>query len=198
MIIARVKDAKAIAQLRWAAVQVAPERRALVNRKLSVQMQGWVLRNFKSEGKLGTPGGWKPHALATLIARARKIRGKEKRRYVRKLYRQGKSRDQVASLTTKGYNKPLLGRFPILQDTGSLRASFLPFSDANEAGVGAVQYVNFKRRGKPAPPDLAKVHELGGGRVPARPMLPSARIATGMALQVYRKEVERITKGQRK
>lgn len=195
MIIARVKDAAVLRKLRWMATEVGPERRAVINRKLSVQMQGWVLRNFKSEGKLATPGGWKPHALSTIIGRARKIRGKEKRKYVRKLYRQGKTRDQVSALSAKGYNKPLLGRFPILQDTGSLRASFLPFSDANEAGIGAVQYVNFKRRGKPPPTDLAKVHEFGGGHVPRRPMLPNVRQSMQMAMQVYGKEVERIRRG---
>lgn len=196
MIIARVRDQVVLRRLRWIAVEVGPERRAVVNRKLSVQMQGWVFKNFKTEGKLRLPGGWAKHALSTVIGRARKIRGKEKRAYVRKLYRRGFGREGVMAMTKIGFGKGLLGRFPILQDTGSLRASFLPFHDANEAGVGAVQYVNFRGGGKRPPADLARIHEEGGGHVPARPMLPSKPQALDMALRVYRHERDRIAKGK--
>ena len=189
MIIAKVKDRAVLQKLRWLAVQVSPEKRAVVNRMLSIQMQGWVLRNFKTEGKLAGGSGWAPLALSTIIGRARRIRGKRKRAEVRRLYRSGMSRTQVAQ---QG-GKLSFGRFPILQDTGSLRASFLPFSDANEAGVGAMSYIS---RGRKAPADLAKIHEFGTNTIPQRRMLPNRRQALDMGVRVYRVAVERITRGR--
>jgi phage gpG-like protein len=193
MILAEIHAKKVLLALQHYSMQLQPAERANVNRKLSIDLQAWVFRNFKTEGKLASPIGWAKHAPSTIQARARKIRGKKKRAAVRKLYRQGATRAQVAEATGSKYG----GRFPILQDTGALRQSFLPFATADIAGVGAVQYVNF--RGGKAPTDLAAVHEFGNKarNIPRRKMLPNKVQATEMALKVYQLHVKRMI-GERK
>jgi phage gpG-like protein len=70
----------------------------------------------------------------------------------------------------------------VLQNTGALRASFEPFSDATMAGVGARQLTG-TIDGRD--PDIAEVHEFGLGNVPARPMLPSYDQALAIGMRVY-------------
>lgn len=72
--------------------------------------------------------------------------------------------------------------YKVLQDTGALRQSFEPFSDGEEAGVGAVAMTAGDR-----PANLAAVHEYGAPdlNLPARPMLPSARQALEIGINVY-------------
>lgn len=69
----------------------------------------------------------------------------------------------------RGYDK-------ILQNTGALRQSFLPFSDNDQAGVGALSALEHA--------ELSEKHERGIG-VPARPMLPSRARALEEAVEVY-------------
>lgn len=74
----------------------------------------------------------------------------------------------------------------ILQNTGMLRQSFMPFHDGEVAGVGAqALYGTDPDTGKAHPPDIAAVHEFGLGDVPERPMLPTQAQALGIAMQVY-------------
>lgn len=80
-----------------------------------------------------------------------------------------------------------------LLDTGALRQSFLPFSDAAQAGVGAKSYV--PRKGGDAPADLAAIHEFGTKYIPARPMLPTLSQGLALALNVYGAAIKRGTKG---
>lgn len=82
--------------------------------------------------------------------------------------------------------KKLRGYSKILQNTGALRQSFLPFSDADEAGVGAIAIAGApdKRR-----PDIAKFHQYGTSTIPARPMLPSREEALGIGVKIYQKHV---------
>ena len=87
----------------------------------------------------------------------------------------------------RGYSK-------ILQNTGALRASFLPFHDNDLAGVGAVSMkggVPGDPPGASRPADLAKIHEEGLGHVPARPMLPGRALALEEAVNIYGWFVER-------
>lgn len=70
----------------------------------------------------------------------------------------------------------------ILQNTGTLRNSFMPFHDATLAGVGARALVG---AADDRPPDIAEVHEFGLGHVPARPMLPTQAQANAIAMRVY-------------
>lgn len=66
----------------------------------------------------------------------------------------------------------------ILYRTGNLRGSFLPFSDADQAGIGARASAGV---------DYAEVHQKGSddGRIPARPMLPPDDVAMGIVTRVY-------------
>lgn len=66
--------------------------------------------------------------------------------------------------------------------TGNLRNSFLPFSDEDQAGVGARASFGV---------DYAQVHEEGSddGRVPARPMLPPDDVAMGYVTRIYERFV---------
>ena len=75
----------------------------------------------------------------------------------------------------------------ILQNTGALRQSFIPFHDRAIAGVGA------QSRGKP---DIAAIHQYGSrdGNIPARPMLPGEPVARSMAMKLYGTEVQIITR----
>lgn len=69
--------------------------------------------------------------------------------------------------------------------TGNLRQSFAPFSDNDEAGVGAKASFGV---------DYAQVHEQGSGNVPARPMLPPKEYALKSATTIYQLEIERLRK----
>jgi len=79
----------------------------------------------------------------------------------------------------------------ILQNTGALRQSFMPFSSNDYAGVGAQQ--KFTSHGRPY--DLARIHEKGNKTIPARPMLPTKQQALTMAIKVYDWHIKRIIAG---
>lgn len=99
---------------------------------------------------------------------------------------EGKPWAPLAPATVKGKEKKGYAR--ILQNTGALRNSFLPFSDADVAGVGA--------RSVKKHADISTVHEYGAPErnIPARPMLPSRLTAERIALKVYELYVERSIK----
>jgi len=78
----------------------------------------------------------------------------------------------------------------ILERTGHLRASWLPFSDDEVAGVGARSAVSIEPEGVDAA-DLAIIHELGTDHIPARPMLPSRERGLEIAMQVYNAYIAR-------
>jgi len=119
------------------------------NKKASIDLYGFVARNFQQEGAL--VGGWAPLAPSTVEDKAK-----------------------------HGYSL-------ILQNTGQLRQSFVPFSDKEQAGVGA-QRLSGLSDGRPA--DLAAIHQEGAGRIPARPMLPSREQALEIGIRVYDLHIE--------
>lgn len=123
----------------------------LANRKASIDLYGWVIRNFAAEGALGEDGAWED------LAAGGRWKGGGKNRYFQEDYK-------------------------ILQDTGALRQSFEPFSDEEEAGVGAVAMTAGDR-----PANLAAVHEYGDAshNLPPRHMLPSPRQALEIGINVY-------------
>jgi len=84
--------------------------------KISIFLDRWVQKNFKSEGD--SVGGWQPFK----IGGRRKSRRHDKRFNVKKRRVKGSGIDTSAKL---------------LQDTGRLRASFLPFASKKIAGVGS-------------------------------------------------------------
>lgn len=115
------------------------------NRMIAIELYGFVMKNFQTEGGMTEAGAWEPLADST-------IESKERR----------------------GYRM-------ILQNTGALRASFDPFSDWKQAGVGAKQILGDDERD----PDMAEFHEYGTVKLPARPMLPTQEQALAMGMRVY-------------
>lgn len=161
--------------LKKLASQLKDRRKA--NQALSVQLEGWVLRNFNSEGSLRQSEGWVQLSAATLLARLRKGRGsKSKKAAAKGLIKQGLSSAAVYAQSGAGLVK-------ILQDTGALRQSFAGFYDADVAGVGAQSNATHG--------DLSIIHEYGdpSRNIPARPMLPTPDQALEMAMAVYERFV---------
>lgn len=68
----------------------------------------------------------------------------------------------------------------ILQNTGALRASFLPYSDDKVALVGS-------------PLAYSATHEEGTARVPQRRLLPNAEEAQEMVMPIYGREMKIVT-----
>lgn len=103
------------------------------HKEISIMLDGWVQRNFKTEG--GNVGGWEA------------------------IRRQGR----------------------ILQDSGRLRLSFLPFSSRKNAGIGS---------------DLSysEVHEKGLGPVAKRRMLPRSDDVRQDILRRYNKHISQVSK----
>ncbi len=123
-------------------------KRSWVNtsyKQAAVFLDRWVQKNFRSEG--GNVGGWEPLAPATVLGR------------IRKNLRGGNFRG-VRNVRGFGGAVPLAAaRFKILQDTGRLRLSFVPFATANNAGIGSDL-------------DYAEAHHEGLGDLPERRLLP--------------------------
>lgn len=119
-------------------------RQAVVvaNKKASIVLYQWVLRNFQGEGS--EAGGWEPLAPST-----------------------------IAYKEEHGYSR-------LLQNTGALRASFLPYSDENVALVGS-------------PLAYSAAHEEGTGRVPQRRLLPNAEEAQAMVMPIYGRQMQIVT-----
>jgi len=144
-------------QLNQLAAQL-DDRRA-VNQAVGAKLFQLVMDNFASESHDGEP--WAALAPSTVDARIRKATNNKRKRAA---LRAGLSITQI------------------LQDTGAMRQSFLPFSDNEVAGVGS--------RSEREHADLSKIHEEGIG-VPRRPMLPSKARALEAALVIYGHFVER-------
>ncbi len=101
-------------------------------RQASIYLDRWVQKNFKGEGS--NVGGWAAFAYGGRLTTKSKATAKNSGRWV--------------NFTAK-----------LLQDTGHLRISFLPFATQTNAGIGS---------------DLpySKYHQDGGKNLPQRRMLP--------------------------
>lgn len=119
-------------------------RQAIVtaNKKASVRLYQFVLRNFQDEGAL--VGGWVPLAPSTIA------------------YKQ-----------EHGYSR-------MLQNTGNLRASFLPYADDKIARVGS-------------PLAYSAAHDQGTARIPQRRLLPNEEDVQPMVLEIYGREMKIVT-----
>lgn len=112
---------------------------AIANKRASIVIYQWVLRNFQTEGELA--GGWPPLAPAT-----------------------------IAWKSEHGYAR-------VLQNTGALRASFLPYADDKIAAVGSALWYSV-------------VHQEGSARVPQRRILPNEEETGKIALEIYGREMK--------
>ena len=103
-------------------------------KRIGIMLDRWVLTNFKTEG--GLVGGWKPFTYGGRVTTKKK-----------------------GNAQSTANRRHIDGSAKLLQDTGVLRSSFVPFHTKYNVGIGS----NIKY----APP-----HEEGIGHVPKRRMLP--------------------------
>ena len=133
----------------------------IAHKKISVMLDAWVQRNFKSSG--GKVGGWKPFQ-TYCVGGARSPYGLSKTCGVGRIIgnKGGRKIDTSAKL---------------LMDTGKLRISFKPFSDAKEAGIGSkIKY--------------SKPHEKGLGHLPKRRMLPEDKDVKKEVRRIYEDHIK--------
>ena len=135
-------------RLRKFASAMSPQQRTVSNQKAGIALYNDVIRTFKAQGATDGRPRWAP-----LKAGGRYVGTGKKRKDGSRAPR----RFQTA--------------YQILQDTGALRASFVPLSDATLAGVGAASVKGHA--------DLAPIHQQGDPKrnLPPRPMLPPERTA---------------------
>jgi len=153
-----VRPALASVRARMGRIEAAVADRATAYRKISIMLDQWVQQNFRSQG--GKVGGWKELAPATLRARRRKnLRGARRRKG-----------ERGAGFVAR------LGRVMILQDTGRLKASLLPFSDARDAGIGSQL-------------PYSRAHEEGLSPIPQRRIQPRSREVIAPARRILDEHV---------
>lgn len=142
---------------------MSPESRGTANKNIGAQLHGDVIRTFEAQGATFGRPKWQDL--------------KAKGRYVKTLAKGKKARFQT--------------HYKILQDTGALRQSYVPLSDEDLAGVGAVSFYSPVDREDHG--DLAKVHQFGvpSRNLPARPMLPTEDRALEVASYVYGMMIEK-------
>lgn len=129
------------------------------HRKVSAFLDRWVQTNFRTQG--GKVGSWEP------FIHGGRIRTKK-----------GETSGLAVSLLLNRRRVYVDGSAVLLQDTGRLRSSFLPFHDDNKAGIGS---------------DLpyAKPHDKGGNPWPIkRRILPEERDATKDVLKIADRHIK--------
>lgn len=133
------------------------------HKKIAVYLTRWVGLNFRSEG--GNVGGWPPFAYGGRVTTSRKgvaVNDIETRRRV--------NIDTSAKL---------------LQDSGRLRLSFMPFWSKRNAGIGSkLKY--------------SRPHEEGQGAVPKRRMLPELTDVVEPITDIYIGHVKKAAKELKK
>lgn len=117
-----------------------------VHKKVSVYLDGWVQKNFKTEGGNLKDGKW-----PRFKAGGRRVAGRL---------------DSSAKL---------------LQDTGALRSSHLPFYDKKNAGIGS----NMKH---------AAPHNKGLGHLPMRRTIPKIAEISSSVLTIFDNHVKKQVK----
>lgn len=105
-----------------------------VMKRVAVYLDQWVQRNFQSKG--GKVGGWAPYTYGGRLVPKKK-----------------------ANAQSIAGHRWINGNAVMLQDTGALRHSFLPFIKKGTAGIGS---------------DLpySKKHNEGDDKLPQRRLLP--------------------------
>lgn len=132
------------------------------NRQVSVRLMSLVMKNFSSQSNDGVK--WAPFKLGGRYISSTKV---TKRR---------KKKDEGKRFLDKSAK--------LLQDTGNLRQSFLGLYDKDLAGVGAKASAGV---------NYAIVHEQGSpkNKLPARPMLPTAKQLQEEFVNVYTSQIRR-------
>lgn len=102
---------------------------------------------------------------------------------------EGKAWTQLAPSTVAWKNKR--GYSKILQNTGLLRNSFGFSSTADVAMVFGKSITGTRAGQKKSAPDIAKIHQYGTAKIPARPMLPSKDETLIIATKIYNQAIQR-------
>lgn len=155
----RVNATESLRRLQKFAATVSPENRLLLNRKAAVVIYSDVIRTFDAQGATFGRPRWAPLKTTNKGGDTGRWKGRGASRRFETVYK-------------------------LLQDTGALRASYLPLSDENVAGVGAVSLREHA--------DLAPIHQFGAPArgLPARPMLPTDERALAVVVDVYGLAIE--------
>lgn len=150
------------------------------NRRIAIEFDQFVMRNFQTEGGMTEQGRWAELEQST-------IDWKERHGYSMILQNAGELRDSFMMMYSREYagiGAAKLG--PVSK--AALKAA----RESDKAYDRARAKGKLKEGRKPVkialrPPDIAAVHEYGSddGRIPARPMLPTMEQALGMAMRVY-------------
>lgn len=131
----------------------------IANKKCAIVLDQWVLQNFKTEG--GKVGGWPPF------------------KYGGRINDKGLGTPVVVAVPWGVMDAYVDESAKLLQDTGTLRRSFKPWSNKLTAGIGS---------------DLpySKPHEKGTSKLPQRRMLPrnTDRELTDKIYAVYETHVK--------
>ena len=152
------------------------------NRQISVELYGFVMRNFQTEGGMTEAGGWEPLADSTL-------EWKERRGYKMILQNEGELRQSFQMMSARlyaGVGAQKLG--PISKSAmKAAKASDKRYDSRRAKGDLSLRLTAKPVKVQPRPPDIAATHEYGSsdGRIPARPMLPSQAQALAIGMRVY-------------
>lgn len=132
------------------------------NRQVSVRLMSLVMKNFSTQSNDGNK--WAPFKLGGRYVSSKKVKKKK-----------GEKRGKGRFLDTSA---------KLLQDTGNLRQSFLGLYSKDVAGVGAKASAGV---------NYAIVHEQGSpkNKLPARPMLPTAKQLEQEFINVYNSQIRR-------
>jgi phage gpG-like protein len=167
---------KQLNRLRDASLRIADTNNA--NRAVAVELFGFVMRNFQTEGGMTEAGSWEELADST-------VEWKERRGYSMILQNEGELRDSFQMMYS-----------PLFAGVGAAKLPPVARSALQEARTSDKEFDRKRRKGqlpadaKPVSlnlrsPDIAAVHEFGSGNVPARPMLPTFGQALVIAMNVY-------------
>jgi phage gpG-like protein len=149
-------------RLRKFTLAMSPQTREQSNREAGIAMHSDVVRTFIAQGATDGRPKWEPlKAGGRYVGTGKKLPGG------------GRAPRRFQTV------------YQILQDTGALRAAYVPLSDRDVAGVGAASVKGHS--------DLALAHQYGvpERNLPARPMLPTEEVALDIVSRVYGLAIER-------
>lgn len=130
-----------------------------VHKKVSIYLDRWVQKNFRSEGGNLKDGKWPPFKYGGRLTSA----GSKKAGHAQDI----------------GSRKHVDASAKLLQDTGALRASHLPFYNRKDAGVGSdLKYAKFHNKPKKS-------------KLPQRRTIPKIAEIKKEVLEIFQKHVDK-------
>jgi len=147
------------------------KERKSTNAKCALFVENWIHKNFDSEGKLATGGGWQPLSEMTL-----------------KLRIKGKGQRNPKILHDRGWLRNKWKRY--YTDEDAIVESGVDYGEIHEHGGWITLKINPKyHRGKNAPP--ASTHKI---KIPQRKILPTKDKIWPKIQEIYKKFLNEILK----